>query len=83
MFDQYDLVSTVYVRGRYRVSLYGAAHDGKLPRTLDDLPVPAPLEPFTGKPLEYEFHGKFAVLKGHKMPGLQYRLILRFADKDK
>jgi hypothetical protein len=65
------------------IRMYGAAYDGKLPLTLDDLPVPAPLEPFTGKPLDYEHHRGFAVLTGHKMPGLQYRLILRFADKDK
>jgi hypothetical protein len=64
------------------IRMYGAAHDGKLPLTLDDLPVPAPLEPFTGKPLNYEHHRGFAVLNGHKMPGLRYRLILRFADKD-
>ena len=65
------------------IRMYGAEHDGKLPPALDDLPVPAPLEPFTGKPLDYEYHREFAVLNGHKMPGLQYRLILRFADKDK
>ena len=62
------------------IRMYGAAHDGKLPTSLDDLPVPAPLEPFTGKPLDYEYHDDFAVLNGHKMPGLRYRLVLRFAD---
>jgi len=64
------------------IRMYGAAHDGNLPLTLDDLPVPAPMEPFTGKPVDYEYHREFAVLNGHKMPGVQYRLILRFADKD-
>jgi hypothetical protein len=61
------------------IRMYGAAHDGRLPRTLDDLPVPAPHEPFTGKPLDYRYHGSYAELNGHDMPGLRYRLILRFA----
>jgi len=61
------------------IRMYGAENDGKLPRTLDDLPVPASLEPLTGKPLDYEYHDDHAVLNGHKVPGLRYRLILRFA----
>ncbi|MEE8451549.1 MAG: hypothetical protein V3R99_06520 [Thermoguttaceae bacterium] len=63
------------------IRMYGATHQGELPSSLDDLPVPAPLEPFTGKPLDYQYHGKHAVLTGHKMPGMQYRLVLRFAKK--
>ncbi len=62
------------------IRMYGADHDGKFPPTLEDLPVPAPLEPFTGKPLDYEYHDDYAILNGHKMPGLRYRLVLRFAD---
>ena len=61
------------------IRMFGAAHDGKLPATLDELLVPAPVEPFTGKPLDYECHQDRAVLTGHRMPGLQYRLVLRFA----
>ena len=63
------------------IRAYGAAHDGKLPPSLDDLPLPAPPEPFTGKPLDYQYRGKVAVLTGHDMPGLRYRLVIRFADK--
>lgn len=62
------------------IRMYGAAHEGQLPRSLDDLPVPAPMEPFTGKPIDYEFHGEYAILNGHEMPGMRYKLILRFAD---
>jgi hypothetical protein len=65
------------------IRMYGAAHAGKLPPTLDELSVPAPLEPFTGKPLDYEYHGDRAVLSGHRVPGLQYRLVLRFAEEAK
>jgi len=59
--------------------MYGAANDGKLPESLDDLPVPVPLEPFTGKPLDYQYHDNYAVLTGHKRQSMQYRLVLRFA----
>jgi hypothetical protein len=62
------------------IRMYGAENDGKLPPTLDDLSVPAPLEPLTGKSLDYEFHDDHANLNGHKVLGLRYRLILRFAD---
>ena len=61
------------------IRMYGADHGGKLPATLDELSVPAAMEPFTGKPLDYEFHGDYAVLTGHQLPGLRYRLVLRFA----
>jgi hypothetical protein len=63
------------------IRMYGAENDGKLPPTLDDLSVPAPLEPLTGKALDYEYRDDHAILNGHKVPGLRYRLILRFADK--
>ncbi|MDX8411072.1 MAG: hypothetical protein R8K46_04240, partial [Mariprofundaceae bacterium] len=53
-------VRTAQARGQQLVALtqtveairmYGAAHDSQLPPSLDDLPVPAPIEPFTGKPI--------------------------------
>ena len=69
------------------IRMYGAAHEGKLPPSLDELPVPAPPEPFTGQPLDYQYHGDHAVLSGHpipgpryRTPGLRYRLVLRFAE---
>ncbi len=74
--QQLALVQTVEA-----IRMYGAAHDGKFPETLDDLPVPAALEPFTGQPLDYQYHGDHAILRGHPMPGLRYRLVLRFAER--
>jgi len=65
------------------IRMYGAAHNGKLPRSLDELPVPAPVEPFTGKPIDYECFGSRAVLSGHSLPGLRYRLVLRLAKQSK
>ncbi len=76
--QQVALVQTVEA-----IRMYGASHDGKLPARLDDLPVPAPQDPFTGKPLDYQYHGDYAVLNGHPMPGLRYRLIVRFAQQAK
>ena len=58
------------------VRMYAAAHDRKLPPSLDELSVPTPIEPFTGKPIEYELIGDRAVLSGHALPGMRYRLVL-------
>jgi len=65
------------------IRMYGAAHDGKLPQSLDELPVPAPVDPFTGKPFDYEGLGSRAILNGHALPGLRYRLILTLAKPSK
>jgi hypothetical protein len=65
------------------IRMYGAENAGKLPTSLDELPVPAPVEPFTGKPFDYQSLGDRAILTGHPMPGLRYRLILRFATSSK
>ena len=61
------------------IRMYGGANGGKLPSSLENLTVPAPPDPFTGKPFLYEVSGDKAVLTGHRMPGLQYRIVLRFA----
>jgi hypothetical protein len=61
------------------IRMYGAAHEGKLPPSLDELPVPVPPEPFTGQPLDYQYHGDHAILNGYPLMDPRYRLILRFA----
>ncbi|MCA9129311.1 MAG: hypothetical protein KDB22_19630 [Planctomycetales bacterium] len=58
---------------------YAASHGGDLPRTLADLVLPAPLDPFTGAPIAYEFNGDTAVLSARDS-NLRYRLILRTAE---
>jgi hypothetical protein len=63
--------------------MYAADNDGELPPSLDALPVPAPIEPFTGKVIDYEFRGTSAVLNGYPLPGLRYRLVLRSAEQKK
>jgi len=44
--------------------MYGADHDGKLPERLDDVPVPVPLDPVSGKPFSYKLDGAKATLHG-------------------
>ncbi len=61
------------------IRMHGAQSGGKLPESLQSLSVPAPADPFTGKPLLYELSGDKAILTGHRMPGIQYRIVLRFA----
>jgi len=61
------------------IRMYGASSEGKLPNSLENLPVPAPVDPLTGKPFQYELNGDKAILTGHRAAGLQYRLVIRFA----
>lgn len=61
------------------VRMHGAAHKGKLPISLESLSVPVPVDPYTGVPLLYELKNDQAVLTGHRLTGLQYRIVLRFA----
>ncbi len=49
--------------------LYAADHDGKLPARLDDIPLPLPVDPFTGKPFGYEVNGATAVVRGSPPKG--------------
>jgi hypothetical protein len=49
--------------------LYAAEHEGKLPAKLNDIKVPLPEDPFTGKPFLYEVEGPTAILKGSPPKG--------------
>ena len=51
--------------------LYAAEHDGTLPAKLSDVPVPLPVDPFTGKPFRYEVTGSTAHLRGTPPPCLE------------
>lgn len=61
------------------IRMAGAANGGTLPQSLADLPLPAPLDPFTGEPFEYHHQGTHAILSGEAHPHLQYRFVLRFS----
>jgi hypothetical protein len=49
--------------------LYAAAHEGQLPQKLEEVPVPLPPDPFTGKPFHYKVEGSTAHLRGSPPPG--------------
>jgi hypothetical protein len=48
--------------------LYAAAHDGRLPASLNDLDVPVPIDPVTGKAFSYKLDGQTATLQGTTPP---------------
>jgi hypothetical protein len=51
------------------IRIYMAAHDGKLPATLDDIKsVPIPQDPATNKPFAYEVTGAKAILSAPRPP---------------
>jgi hypothetical protein len=46
------------------IRLYAASHEGKPPAHLEDLTLPLPLDPFSGKPFVYEVDGQTVTLCG-------------------
>lgn len=48
---------------------YAAENDGKLPAKLDDVKLPLPVDPVTGKPFPYELKGGTATLRGTPAAG--------------
>jgi hypothetical protein len=51
--------------------LYAAEHDGKLPATLEEISMPLPADPFTGKPLIYKVEDQTATIKGSPPKGME------------
>ena len=57
-----------------------AAIRGGLPESLAELPVPAPLDPATGRPIAYSVTGNRALLEpGQTSAGWRYRIIVHLA----
>ena len=54
--------------------LYAAEHDGTLPAKLSHVPMPLPVDPFSGKPFHYEVTGNTAHLRGTPPSGLEKEL---------
>ena len=61
------------------IRMYGAAHQRTLPASLNDLPVPAPNDPLSGVPFDYEVNSDYAVLSGKSFSRIGYRFVIRFA----
>lgn len=51
------------------IRMYAAEHDGKLPEKLDDIELPLPVDPYTGKPFRYAKVGEIAHLRGSPPAG--------------
>ena len=49
--------------------MYAAAHKGKLPAALADVPVPLPVDPINGRPFNYSVKDDTAILRGTPPPG--------------
>lgn len=58
-----------------------ATHSNIFPDALEDLALPAPLDPATGKTFEYARHDQGATLTGGSFPGLRYQFELRCSPK--
>jgi len=63
------------------IRLDAAKNGGKLPTTLNDLSVPVPMDPVTGKSFDYKLDGMTALLSGRSTPlgtgSMQYRYEIR------
>ncbi len=81
LIASYNKVKTAQARLDQRIALlrcvealrmYAAEHNGKLPAKLDDIRLPLPVDPATGKPFTYKVDGKTAHLHGEPL-GMQVR----------
>jgi len=62
--------------------LHAASHDGRLPERLDDLAVPVPVDPITGKPFVYRVEGDVAHVNGPPLPGRPCRYEIRLTTEE-
>jgi hypothetical protein len=58
-----------FLRHVEALRLYAAGHDGRLPETLAQVPVPLPTDPFTGRPFVYTVEKTTATLCGNPPRG--------------
>ena len=78
-------ISSALTRTKQHLSLWqtveairmtASGNDGKLPSSLDDFIVPAPLDPVSGRPFEYGADGQTATITGQRVSGLRWRLVV-------
>ena len=58
------------------IRMTAAESDGDLPASLDELTVPAPLDPASGRPFTYRADGQTATITGHQVGRTRYQLIV-------
>jgi len=51
--------------------LYAAEHGGQMPKKLTDVPIPLPVDPFTGQSIRYALEGATAHLRGGLPDGVE------------
>jgi len=56
---------------------YAGTNEGKLPSSLTDLRLPAPVDPFNGKPIQYELKDGYAVLSTQDFSKVKWQLTMR------
>ncbi len=54
-----------------------ATKGNKLPNSLEELELPAPVDPISGMPFDYIRHQEGATLSGSALPGIRYQIELR------
>ena len=59
-----------------------AENGGVFPKSLDQLCVPAPLDPLTNRPFEYELDAGIAILRGARGSQLKYVIYLELANQN-
>jgi hypothetical protein len=76
LLSRFDTIKRAQARLDQRIALlrcvealriYAAEHDSKLPAKLDDIRLPLPVDPATGKPFAYKVEGKTAHLHGEPL----------------
>ncbi|MEM8668067.1 MAG: hypothetical protein AAGG48_11155 [Planctomycetota bacterium] len=64
------------------IRIYATRNDGRLPASLDELPLPARMDPATGKLPRYQVDGESALLTWGAFSGLQDRYRLSIAQPE-
>ena len=59
-----------------------AENGGVFPKSLEQLCVPAPLDPYTNRPFEYELDAGVATLRGARGRHLKYEIHLELANQN-
>ena len=61
------------------IRMTASTNGGQPPKSLDDLVVPAPLDPVANKPFEYTVDGQTITVTGVRIRGTHYQLIIELA----
>ena len=61
------------------IRMTASSNGGQPPTSLDDLVVPAPLDPVANKPFEYSVDGQTITVTGVRIRGTHYQLIIELA----